>query len=621
MFTPPSVNQIASAYQGNPAPLNQKVDTDRKQNGGIPRDLRQLMAAYDLSQGRQNMGIQQALQIPTNMPTVAQDVQERARQAMQARMMQQAQEMQRKNGQPNMVPPGTPRPPMQAQGLDMLESNVGEEYAHGGIIGHTEHFQSKGSVQDPNAKEEATSDVGDFFRSIVKAISAGREKSQTLNTLASERFAASPGPLEALTPTQRAAREKQVATLSEQREQISDKGEITPVYPQGGKPIPGNYDRPTGVDDAAREVGMMLRQTPSALEAEAKAPAVPTKKVNPNAQTQTRVNTDSAPMPAGLKDLAGIPSMGAARSYERDRLREDPAKAMADMKALYEKEVGSRDLSIYDQMAEELRGRKERLNAPKAGYDATMELLEQIAAGGGRNWMEAGAKGVVGQRALQKSRLSEQDLLMEKILDLGAKKSDALFAEKKGMFDLTQGEKNRIIKDKQEIAKSLGLSEDKERELIENGIQKELDRKSHVRVAQIGAQDRDQFMSRAKALMVANPKLTLEEAMKRVSLAAGAAQLEGTEVRGLQAYNTAEAKLSERYPEWMMRDTPEGRKIRATYEKKLAELKSINGIPASGINALPGANPSGTVPPVGTVMEGYKFKGGNPRDQNNWEKV
>ena len=110
MFTPPSVNQIASTYQGNPAPLNQKVDTDRKQNGGIPRDLRQLMAAYDLSQGRQNMGIQQALQIPTNMPTVAQDVQERARQALQARQMQQAQEMQRKNGMPNMVPPELPVP-------------------------------------------------------------------------------------------------------------------------------------------------------------------------------------------------------------------------------------------------------------------------------------------------------------------------------------------------------------------------------------------------------------------------------------------------------------------------------------------------------------------------------
>jgi hypothetical protein len=26
-------------------------------------------------------------------------------------------------------------------------------------------------------------------------------------------------------------------------------------------------------------------------------------------------------------------------------------------------------------------------------------------------------------------------------------------------------------------------------------------------------------------------------------------------------------------------------------------------------------------PPVGTVMQGYRFKGGNPADKNNWEKV
>lgn len=145
MFTQPSVNQIASAYQGNPAPLARKVDQDKKQNNGIPQDLRQLLALNDITQGRNAMGIQQALQIPTNMPTVAQDLQERARQALQARQMQAMQEMQRKNGQPNMVPMGTPRPPMQPQGLDTLESNVGEEYAEGGIIGHTQHFDGTSS--------------------------------------------------------------------------------------------------------------------------------------------------------------------------------------------------------------------------------------------------------------------------------------------------------------------------------------------------------------------------------------------------------------------------------------------------------------------------------------------
>ena len=81
----PTVNQIESAYQLQPQKLGQKVEQDKKQNGGLPKDLRQLMAFNDIAEGRQNMGIQQALQAPTNMPTVAQSIQERARPPVQPR--------------------------------------------------------------------------------------------------------------------------------------------------------------------------------------------------------------------------------------------------------------------------------------------------------------------------------------------------------------------------------------------------------------------------------------------------------------------------------------------------------------------------------------------------------
>jgi hypothetical protein len=576
MFTPPSVNQIASAYQGNPAPLNQKVDTDRKQNGGIPKDLRQLMAAYDLSQGRQNMGIQQALQIPTNMPTVAQDVQERARQAMQARLMQQAQEMQRKNGQPNMVPPGTPRPPMQAQGLDMLESNVGEEYAHGGIIGDVAHFDNGGK----------TSRLGDTFKSVKDYISNYIDEAGERRRLGAEAYAAQPGALEQLTREEREKREKQSEALYNQL----DNGLPNP-YPQGGKAIPGNWDRPTGADDAAREVGMMLRQTPGVMDAINKEQTVaPTKKVNPNAQVQTRVNPDSAPMPGGLKDLVPSPDSEALGMLKKD-MRRDPDAEMAAYKAKRLAEVGQKDLSIYDQMAEELKNRKERLNAPKAGYDATMELLEQIAAGGGRNWMEAGSRGVAAQKALQKSRLSEQDLLMEKILDLSAKKSEAQYGERKEMFDLTQAEKKSVYEKAYDAAKAVNMSDDKAKELAAQAVQKELDRKNEIRKAGIAAQDRDQLMNRAKALMAVDKTLGLEEAMKRAALAAGAPQMEGLDVRRLGEYNKAVKEIQSRYlPVLLKRQTPDGAKMRADLAVELAQARANAGLPPEqGINALPSA--------------------------------
>jgi len=540
MFTPPSVNQIASAYKGNPAPLAQKVDRDKKQNGGIPQDLRQLLALNDITQGRQNMGIQQALQIPTNMPTVAEDVQERARQAMQARMMQQAQEMQRKNGMPNMVPPGTPRPPMQAQGLDSLESNVGEEYAHGGIIGDVEHFDGKtgSKVEDPN-KEYSDESLGMGY------------------------LPERPKPLSALAKliSNAIARPKKPSMMLEE----SEAPNITP----------------------AKESETPAEVSPTSVKVLA-PPAPP--KANVNAQVQNRVNTDKAPMPGGLKDLAGIPSTSAAYSKLTEMMNQDPeikAKALQDR---YMKEVGSRDLSIYDQMAEELKGRKERLNAPKAGYDATMELLEQIAAGGGRNWMEAGAKGVAGQKALQKSRLSEQDLLMEKILDLGAKKSDAQFAEKKGMFDMTSKERDEIFKRAFDAAKSVNSSDDEAKRIAAQAVENEKNRLNQIRTAQIGAQDRDQLMNRAKALMAVDKTLTLEQAMTKASLAANASSVLSTESRDKSKGMEELRKLTADIPVAVRTgNSTFAKENRRQYEANLAALEAKYGPLTSGINTLPSA--------------------------------
>jgi hypothetical protein len=152
MFTPPSVNQIASAYQGNPAPLAQKVDQDKKQHGGIPQDLRQLLALNDITQMRQGAGIQAALNAPPNMPTVAEDVQAKAKQALQARMVQEAQKQMAKDGRPGIIPMGVPqpRPQPEDQGIDALPSNVGESYFHGGVVS----FDEGGPTPDTRSADD-----------------------------------------------------------------------------------------------------------------------------------------------------------------------------------------------------------------------------------------------------------------------------------------------------------------------------------------------------------------------------------------------------------------------------------------------------------------------------------
>ena len=192
---------------------------------------------------------------------------------------------------------------------------------------------------------------------------------------------------------------------------------------------------------------------------------------------------------------------------------------------------------------------------------------------------------------------------MDKILELGGKKSEAQFAEKKGMFDLTQAEKDRIIKEKTEAAGKLNLSEDETRKLIEQGIQKELDRKANIRAAQIGAQDRDNLMSRARALMAADPtkKMTLDQAMQRAGEIANAGAMDSADARRLATFSAKEEKINSR-PEFipMLLDKKNDPKHAAAREKYAAEIRQArldSGLPALGINALPGAASSGKVPP------------------------
>jgi len=140
MFTPPSVNQITKTYMGQPAPLASKVDQDKKQHGGIPQDLRQLLALNDITEMREGAGIQSALNAPVNMPTVAEDVQAKAKQALQARMVQEAQKQMAKDGKPGVVPFGVPqpRPQPEERGIDSLASNIGESYSGGGVVAFVE---------------------------------------------------------------------------------------------------------------------------------------------------------------------------------------------------------------------------------------------------------------------------------------------------------------------------------------------------------------------------------------------------------------------------------------------------------------------------------------------------
>jgi len=224
-----------------------------------------------------------------------------------------------------------------------------------------------------------------------------------------------------------------------------------------------------------------------------------------------------------------------------------------------------------------------------------MEYLEQIAIGGGRTSAESGALGASRQNALQKSRLAEQDVLMEKILDLGAKKSEAQYGEKKSMFDMTQKERDEVYKKAFDAAKSVNSSDDEAKRIAAQAVENEKNRLNQIRTAQIGAQDRDNLMSRARALMAADPtkKMTLDQAMQRAGEIGNAGAMDAADARRLATFNTAQEKINSRMefiP--MLLDKKNDPKFAAAREKYAAEIRQARidaGLPAAGINALPSA--------------------------------
>jgi DNA gyrase/topoisomerase IV subunit A len=204
----------------------------------------------------------------------------------------------------------------------------------------------------------------------------------------------------------------------------------------------------------------------------------------------------------------------------------------------------------------------------------------------------------------KKKRLTleeQENALMDKILELGAKKSDALFAEKKGMFELTQAEKNRIITDKKAIAQSLGLSEDKERELIQTALENEKNRLNDLKKAGISASagNRDDLLGRALLIKKENPTISIEEAIKRAAVATYAGQAGVAEGKNDAATEKAVAAIRAKYAgtmKFLSPDSPLFKRQAAMMEKDIADARSAGG---AGLPSAVTSAPTGKVKFVG----------------------
>jgi hypothetical protein len=448
MFTKPSVSQIEQAYTGNYQPLAAKVEQDKKQHGGIPHDLRQLLALNDIMQNRESAGIQQALNAPVNMPTVAQSMQQMAQQAIQARMMQQYQEQQRKDGKPMTVPPGVPQPDMQPRGIDSIPTDVGSGYAAGGIIGFSNggNTPSSGELSGyggPTPEQEAEAEIRAAEKERAKQVAVLEQKVAFLKS----------------------ANAPQAQDVQMQLDAL--KADMRP------KPSPTDPNFRRQTDPRMSGVSSVAPSTP-----------LITSGTRQSSSSKPATVRDNAPMPAGERPAAGLDAyLATPQKVLTTAMNVDPNQELKDRMALYKQLVGEQPTTGLDRMIAELDRRKAKLEgeAPKTGFAGLMDYLGHIAGAGGRTWQDAGYAGSVSLQKANKAREEQINALIEKGIELGQKKEDVGYGFKKESYGLGIKAMEDAVKRKYDSAIALENNA-LEREKLKQQKETELARLSQMRV-------------------------------------------------------------------------------------------------------------------------------------------
>jgi hypothetical protein len=471
----PSANGIASLFQGNPAALQQRVQKEEQAKPGLPPDLTELMALQILTEktdaAQRQMAMNQLQQAGgANMPTVAQTLQERAKQALQARMMQ-AQQQAQQPPQPQPIPTAPPAdqpeasPEMlqqlaalQAQGkggLDQLPANVGN-YAGGGIIA----FQTGGDTPRPDKEDPEERDR--------------REREMEIQRLIA-----------------RAEADKQ------------DRPRVVSQVPPGGP------DLPQGIAGA--------RRYPKPPEARMEPPAPPA------APPTVRPATPPQPRPSPMGILT--PEQASqVKQVQLDRLNLNPYERERLAREEAEKFVGAPETASLQSLADELAAKRQRIaqrQQENKGFDALMRNI--AAAPRGLTSAAAGVFGSERMRATERELETQDFETLKSMLDTQAKISDVKRGWRKDLFTIGKAEFDKVYKDNLEAALALGKSDSEAKKLAQEAVL-EADRQANaVKVANIYAGPQQAANARTERAIQAmlkkpgNEKMTYDEALLAVT--------------------------------------------------------------------------------------------------------
>jgi hypothetical protein len=474
-------------FRGNPAPLQQRVNQDKQANQGIPADLKELLALQILTEERDSMSRQQAiqqLQQAGQQPTVAQSLQQRAQQAIQSKAVQEQQNQQGLQGLMQQlgsgaVPENIPQPQRQpqSQGIAQLPTGM-DEFSGGGIVA----FEEGGSVEEKYRRE--FEEMGEGTR--MKFSPEVQEYAKRLR--GNQRSA----------DDEYADRERQLM-LSRSREIASGRPapERNPNITREVMNRVGPMTAPKYMDPRRADAGQGL---PSALAEESPTSAVPSIDApvrppvvrTPAAPAIPAAPVISAAPPAGgLGDLIAPDVRQKRQQTMIDAMNLDPATAEKNRRAEYEAQVGAPQTAGLEQLAQELQARRTKMQERNKNIDPLVERLTAIAnAPRGQKWMYSMLAGNAAVDKAQQAREAQDFEMLKQIVEQQNKIEDVKRGYRAETFTIGDKERNRVYKDAFEAAKELGSDDRAAAQLAQEAVLRREQMVSSERIARINASNR-----------------------------------------------------------------------------------------------------------------------------------
>jgi len=655
----PSANKIADVYQGNPEALKQRIAQEPKGPTGLPMDLSKLMA-LNINLTEQDAAKRQAAlaglqqmqqQSPSGeMPTVAQTIQQAAEQkakllAVQAQQQQQGLMALAQQG-------GAPQ-----SGIDELGSNLGQNYAGGGIVAFSGKDDS--DVKDPEAEKKlqqytlaqqgadwvarkqaerlanskadsegsSKESLPQFIQDIAKfpeMFDAWKQRARDQDAI----NAAQDRRMEQYKKDKLEAQQKTslvnylIGSPEREKEGLAKLAELSNA-PLAKTPSP----QPSSTSEKPKEATPLADIRGQLNAAEAKMSGLPAAlpKTAPSpeqiaaaqelaAQKQKQVAASQVPAaPTAAKPAAPVEKSLYDKFLEQ-ALSKTPEARREEALARYKKEIGEPDTSAQERYIQQLEASRSRFAEPEDTMGQLRNHLRALANAGGRQWYETGAKASSNEQARKQANAQKDIETLKELMGESSKVADIKRGYKKEAFAFGEKEYDDAFTNGLAAAKEMGLDARQAQLFAHQSAENALQRANAVKVAGMKGSDERQFDSFASDWLKKseNKGKTLSDAYTAFKIAGQGSRPEQSRAAMIEKYAS----------DWNKMDIIEKNNLKKDGINNAADyIKYMINITEQVKPGASSSSTSATVPAVGSVMSGYKFKGGNPADKNNWEKV